>query len=86
MLIGGDPLPNGTKVSFTVSGLSGTGVIRGIHQIPQAILGTGYIVERSRHSHREIQALVEALVHHWRGEGRCAREEEGPRRARQQVH
>ena len=45
MLIGGDPLPNGTKVSFTVSGLSGTGVLRGIHQIPQAILGTGYIVE-----------------------------------------
>ena len=45
MLIGGEALPNGTKVKFSAGFFSGKGVIRGIHMTPQAVLGYGYIVE-----------------------------------------
>jgi hypothetical protein len=45
-IIGGEPLPNGTKVSFCLSDVvTGTGMIRGIHTMPQPVLGYGYIVE-----------------------------------------
>ena len=41
-----EALPNGAKVKFTLAkDISGTGVIRGIHTMPQPVLGYDYIVE-----------------------------------------
>lgn len=38
-------LKQGTKVEFNVGTLKGTGKIVGLSQIPQAVIGQGYIIE-----------------------------------------